>query len=57
MLSRAQLEEWGYDAGEYRGTAQQLAEWLEYLWFTHDDEKTYSGNSLISNWLESSDAG
>lgn len=33
-------------------TAQQLGEWLEYLWFTHDDEKTYSDNSLISNWLK-----
>lgn len=29
MLTRAELAQWGHDAGEYRATAEQLVDWLE----------------------------
>jgi hypothetical protein len=29
MLSRTELAQWGHDAGEYKATAETLAEWVE----------------------------
>lgn len=29
MLSRTELAQWGHDAGEYKATAEVLAEWVE----------------------------
>lgn len=28
MLSRTELAQWGHDVGEYKATAEQLAEWV-----------------------------
>lgn len=31
MLTCEQISEWGHSSGEYQATAEQLAEWLEWM--------------------------